>query len=206
MYYAEFGTDKFLRETYFPDFSYKGTFIEVGAAHPEVISNSKHFRDSGWNVLAIEPNPEFAELHRKEGNKIIECAASFENKDNSYFFIRQDGQDSMSSLKIKDSYLHRAGMKLSDFKFKKIKVNVRTLDNILKENNITNIDILSIDVEGWEIEVLQGYSCELCPAKIIVIENWCDDQNYTDYMNKIGYEIDYKLDINWVFKKISSND
>ncbi|MFA5248856.1 MAG: hypothetical protein WC415_06635 [Patescibacteria group bacterium] len=37
-YYAEFETDKVIRENYFSDFSFKGVMVEVGAATPDFIS------------------------------------------------------------------------------------------------------------------------------------------------------------------------
>jgi hypothetical protein len=58
-YFAEFNTDKIIRETYFPDFNYKGTMIEVGGGTPSFLSMSKHFKLNGWRTIIIEPNPKY---------------------------------------------------------------------------------------------------------------------------------------------------
>ena len=37
-----------------------------------------------------------------------------------------------------------------------INVQAKTLNTILEEENITHIDFISLDIEGYELEVLQG--------------------------------------------------
>jgi len=64
MYYGEFETDRYIRETFFNDIN-DGIMIEVGAGPPEFYSMSKHFRDSGWRCILIEPNPKFVNMHKK---------------------------------------------------------------------------------------------------------------------------------------------
>jgi len=48
--------DEILRTKYFPDYDYKGVFIEVGSFDPIVISNSFHFEKNGWDVYCFEAN------------------------------------------------------------------------------------------------------------------------------------------------------
>ena len=74
-YYAEFGTDKYIIENLFPN-KKDGIMVEVGAALPEHISTSKAFKELGWRCINVEPNPYYAELHRKAGNEIYEVALS----------------------------------------------------------------------------------------------------------------------------------
>lgn len=50
--------------------------VEVGAARPDFLSVSALFRQSGWRVLSVEPNPYFAAEHRRRGHEIYEVAAS----------------------------------------------------------------------------------------------------------------------------------
>jgi FkbM family methyltransferase len=39
---------------------------------------------------------------------------------------------------------------------KEIKIDVNTVDNYVKQNNINHIDYLKIDTQGYEEEVLKG--------------------------------------------------
>ena len=49
-------------------------------------------------------------------------------------------------------------------------VKMNTLNNILQENNIANIDMLVLDVEGYEENVLKGFSIEKYNPSIFIIE------------------------------------
>ncbi|HTE96040.1 MAG TPA: FkbM family methyltransferase, partial [Bradyrhizobium sp.] len=72
---------------------------------------------------------------------------------------------------------------------KTIKVNLRRLDTILKSHasGVDRIDILSVDVEGWELEVLDGLSMPRYRPRVMIIENLFDDEKYRSYMKNINY-------------------
>ncbi len=65
----------------------------------------------------------------------------------------------------------------------RIKVNVDTLDCILKTNAIDEIDLFVLDVEGFEENVLKGFTIELHKPQIIVIE--IADQHESFINNKV---------------------
>jgi hypothetical protein len=53
--------DGWIRE-YFPEMSYQGTFVDIGAYEPINISNSYHFEMNGWTVWCVEGNPTASQL------------------------------------------------------------------------------------------------------------------------------------------------
>lgn len=206
-YFAEFDTDKIIREKYFKDFDYKGILVEVGGGTPEYLSMSKHFKLNGWRCVIIEPNPKFANMHREIGNEIYEYACSDNNIDDIEFHIAHvhnhgtitNDDHSFSSIRIKDSYLNKYG--IDKLPVTVVNVNVRTLDYILNEANVNSIDILSIDVEGWELEVMGGFDSNKFNPKVVLLENVLHDENYISYMGDIGYKLDEKLNYNYIFIK-----
>ena len=46
----------------------------------------------------------------------------------------------------------------------------RTLSSILDQHNITSIDLLSLDVEGFELQALQGLDLERHKPHFLLIE------------------------------------
>lgn len=54
-------------------------------------------------------------------------------------------------------------------------INVDTLFNYCKESNITQIDFLKIDTEGYDFEVIKGAKELIHNVKYIQVEEW-DDQ------------------------------
>ena len=74
-------------------------------------------------------------------------------------------------------------------------VNQVTIDNYMKIKNISKIDFLKIDTEGYEYEIVKALN-NLKNIKLILFEHHYDD------MIKKGYKFS---DINSFLKKIISN-
>ena len=51
------------------------------------------------------------------------------------------------------------------------KINLIKGDNFIKENNISNIDLLKLDLEGAEFDAIQGFSKALNEKKIRIIQH-----------------------------------
>lgn len=153
-YYSQFGEDKYLSENI--KLPKNGVFIDIGAGNGLWGSNSKYFENLGWDGLCIEPNPIDYEKCLKIRNKVLNVAVS--NKEGEVKFYLHKNTPSLSGLKIhNDSY-------------KEIKVNALRLDSILKRENLKQVDILSIDTEGTEVDILNSFDiCEVKP-KIIIVE------------------------------------
>jgi FkbM family methyltransferase len=217
---VEGDVDLIVQSAFFPDRAYQGTMVEVGAAKPSYLSVGANFRSRNWRVISIEPNPYFCELHRQRGFNIIECACGESDRDNVSFFIVQQanvhslGQEvtyeSFSSLGIRGRYAD--AMRTVSTTVDEIKVNVRRLDTILRENahDVSEIDIVSVDVEGWEIEVLNGLSFDIYKPKVLIIENLFLEQSYRDYMALRNYSLWRRVEWNDIFVRndvlVADND
>lgn len=204
-FYAEHDTDKMIRDKYFPDYSYKGILVEVGAATPTFISTSKHFKENGWRTIHVEPNPKFVEDHLKVNNEIYQYACGEKDEDDVDFTIvsNKHGEitdHSYSSLEIKDEYKNLNLNHFNSLEKNIIKVKCRKLDSIIKEANISRIDVLSIDTEGWELEVMKGLS--LINPTLIVLENLLHLDSYNKFMENRGYKFDFAQGINYFYSKI----
>ena len=95
----------------------------------------------------------------------------------------------------------KTNLSLSDLKTKKIQVEIRRLDSILQDLNIDTVDILSIDVEGWELDVMLGLDTEKINCKLIVVENFLNDIEYNNYFEKIGYVLKQEINYNQIYVK-----
>lgn len=194
---AEFNTDLIVKQNYFSGQT-SGIIVEVGAAGPDVLSFSKMFRDQGWRCISIEPNPYFVKMHKDLGNEIYLYACADYDQDDADFYINGENynNDAYSYSAIKIRY---DGGPISP---KVIKTKIRKLDYILEKEAYLEekIDILIIDVEGWELEVMKGFDHIKYSPKIIVLENYLHDQKYNQYMNSVGFELMENIEYNYIFK------
>ena len=196
-YRSETLIDQWIRNNIFPNEEYKGVMVEVGAATPEYISNSYHWRVNEWRTISIEPNPIFAEEHRKVGSEVVQCGVSDYNGVGEFIMVGEERGEGITSW---HSFSHLSEGKLeniaNDWKEvynreenKVIEVSVRTLNSILEEKGIDKIDILTIDVEGLEEKVLGGFDLEKYKPKVVVIEN-VERKDFHSIMK--GYHLDHK--------------
>jgi FkbM family methyltransferase len=195
-------TDEYIRKTFFPNFSYKGVMVDVGAGPPEFLSNSKHFRKNGWRTICVEPNPKFVEQHKKENSEIYQYACSNENKiseftinyNNDHWYTQENDGVSFSaiSLRLKNVPDHNTQ--------ETIQIEVIQLNTLLTKLNVSSVDILSIDTEGWELEVLEGFDHKKYCPRVIVLEDINRSIEYENYMRSIGYKKHIELFHNHIYE------
>lgn len=196
---AEGNVDRIVRERFFADQS-SGVVVEVGAARPDYLSISALYRSLGWKVVAIDPNPAYAEQYRTLGYELLQYACAEQDSDDVDFTVVDSHEtayrgggvtfESFSSLGVRGDF---ATLK-SDLDTKTIKVKVRRLDNILRQHApaVERIDVLAVDVEGWELEVLRGLDFPRYKPKVVILENLFYDASYRRFMRDRGYFL-YRL-------------
>ena len=73
--------------------------------------------------------------------------------------------------------------------------NYRVPIEVLDDRNLTDVDLLKIDVEGFEIQVLGGASRTIAASRpVILIEVWEDTRRRRDVkriMNDMGYSLEF---------------
>jgi FkbM family methyltransferase len=196
MYLQEVETDKYIFETFFKD--YIGIMVEAGAGPTVGYSMSKIFRENGWRTICIEPNPYFVEMHKKEGNEIYQYALSNQIvNDHDFEIIRPNSEDQLAFSAIRVRYDVP-----KEFTKKIIKVDIITLNWLLDTLEIKKVDFVSLDVEGWELDVMAGFDTNIYKPEIILLENFEHDESYNLYMSSIGYILINKITHNYIYKKI----
>ena len=129
-------------------------------------------------IYSFEPIKEcFDELIANYGNDVKIFNLAFgEKKEIKILRVNKDSGTS-SFYKINQNYLNLYGNK----EIKQQQVNVNTLDNFVKKNNINNIDLLKIDVQGFEKKILLGAKQILNNVKCIELEiiftNYYDEKS-----------------------------
>lgn len=139
--------------------------VEVGARYGnESINLSKTFKNA--IVYSFECNPKTVEICRKNlkpyknikffdfGLGANECDLPFYS-----FLNNNDGASSLFKRIDFDKIQKMTGV-----------VKIKTLKNILINDNIHSIDLLCMDVQGYELNVLKGCEDYLSKIKYIILE------------------------------------
>lgn len=165
-----------------------GVFVDVGANDPIVDSQSFHLEKRGWIGVLVEPLPRYAERLRKERKaKVYQVACG--NPE-------QHGQ--MISLKVAGAFSTLAShLMVPEQKVEQlIDVKVVTLGSILADAGISHIDLLSIDVEGSELDVLKGIDLNVFKPRLILLEDHVLSLKKHRYMRVSGYKLIRRTGLN----------
>ena len=81
---------------------------------------------------------------------------------------------------------------------------VRRFDDLLKSNQVTRIDYLSIDTEGADFEILSSIDFDAIDIKVIGIENSCFGNRIISLLSRRGYDLKAVLGGDEIYMKKDS--
>jgi FkbM family methyltransferase len=154
------------------------TVVDVGAHHG--LYTLLASKCVGWHgrVVAIEPSPrecvrleKHLRLNRSSNVELIPCAAG-EDLGEAELYVVERFNDVCNSLRPPDT----------PEPVKTRRVQVRRLDDILSELDISKVDFIKLDAEGAELSVLYGamklLNCNPRPAMLVEVQDirtkpWC---------------------------------
>jgi len=183
----------------------RGTYIDVGANHPVVQNNTRYFYERGWSGLAIDGNNEFEKewLELRPRDVFVPALVSSEIK-NVEFVIYPDHTLSTIDGDSIARYSSRYGGRQVH---KEVRKTTTLFDLKTQYLNETEIHLLSVDVEGEDLNCLMGARLELWNPGVIVVETkhlsiyHAAENETVGYLTSVGYRMIAKtpLDAFFVF-------
>jgi FkbM family methyltransferase len=170
-----------------------GIFVELGAADGIKHSNTLYFERKGWRGVLIEPVPWQYEccLTNRPLAKVFNCACVPFGEEE---FIEMTAVGLMSMIvgamgggaREAEWIARGAGLHGEP---RLIRAPARTLTSVLEEAGLMSVDLLVLDVEGYEVNVLKGLEFALLPPRWIAAEDAYDDALH-DYLIQQGYRME----------------
>ena len=143
-----------------------GFYIDVGCQHPIKNNNTYLLNKKGWCGINIDLDKDNIDLfnHSRPHDDNINIAVSNKIAEVELFFYHKKSPINTIDKKISDY------QKAKVTQIKKIKTN--TLNNIIENSKYrkSKFDLLSIDVEGHELNVLEGLDFNFYSPNVIVVE------------------------------------
>lgn len=165
-----------------------GFFVEIGAFDGYSWSNTLPLIEEGWRGIMVEPDPEnFAILSKNHqaNDKLALVQAAICNT-TGMTLLYQGGSISTTVRRMVSVFRKTPGVPLSGMSENKpLPVVSYTTDDMLALYHCPPIfDVLSIDVEGGELGVLNTYTPALHKAKMAIVEY--DDDSPSEYLRKVA--------------------
>lgn len=143
--YSQYGEDAILNAHFR---NRTGFYIDVGAYHPTLYSNTYALYRRGWKGIVVEPNPAAAPLFR-----------TFRPRD--IFVNRGVGVGKKEYKTFKDGAYNT-------FMESKNGQEMLSLKELFEMHNVERVEFLNIDAEGLDLEVLQSHDWGVRPEVIAV--------------------------------------
>ncbi len=144
-----------------------GFYIDVGAHHPLHDSVTRYFYGLGWHGINIEPLSGAYQQLCEERTRDTNLNIGLSNIDSSATFYESLSHPALSTFDEDIARLHIA----KGEKFQERTVSLTTLADVCAKHVASEIDFLSIDVEGLERQVLEGADFERWRPRVILIES-----------------------------------
>lgn len=180
-FYSQHGEDFILNEIFKKQNN--GFFVEVGCIDGRRFSNTLTFEEKGWKGICVEAHSDYIELLKRNrpGSIIEHCAVGEKDEDIITFYANSRG--SLSTLdRTKEQFFNtKFGKYFTGFEEQQ--VPKLTLNTILEKHAVPEIDFVSIDIEGYEVEALKGFDLALHKPKVLIVES--DSNEHEDKLDNI---------------------
>lgn len=167
-----------------------GFFVDVGAYHPTLFSNTYFFYLQGWRGINIEARPGsrtlFERIRPRDTN--LEIGISGQSGELTYYVI---GDESTMNSFSKE-FLEHLGI-FGEVK-REIPVSVMPLREVLEKYlpEGQSIDFMNVDIEGHDLEALQSNDWKQFRPRFVVVEDQSVDPEKSaivKFMRSCNYDV-----------------
>jgi FkbM family methyltransferase len=204
--YSQCGEDLIVRFIFDQLKISKPSYIDIGAHHPYIISNTSLLYLGGSKGVNVEPNPPFFDLFIKERPKDINLniGISAKEQDLEYFEFNEPALNTFSTEEKEN--LIKEGKALLSSKI----VSTNSLEHVINnycDNRFPHF--LSLDVEGYDMMILHQINFDKSFPFVICVEtisfstkgNGIKNKELIDFLVSNGYFLHSDTFINSIFVK-----
>jgi FkbM family methyltransferase len=169
-YFSQSGEDAILKGFFYEKLKLRnpGFFVDIGAFHPTHGNNTYFFYINGWRGINVDASPGSIKAFNASRTRDInvETGIALTEETRSFYYMGADSMNSFSQDFIEKDRNIKDRVQ-QEMQIKTIRLET-LLDKYLPPNQ--PIDIMSVDVEGMDLEVLQSNNWEKYTPKVIVVE------------------------------------
>lgn len=194
LYYSQFGEDIILK-----DFMLKtandGFYVDVGCYHPRKYSNTYRLYKRGWRGINIDLDELKVKAFNMARPQDCNITAAISDREETVKLYSFGAYSLFSTIDEETALKERDQIKSVR------KIKTRTLDEVIQETRFAGkqIDLLSIDAEGHDLNVLRSLNLEKYQPRLIIIEthllrfDLIEGSELYQFLKQKGYYL-----INWI--------
>jgi FkbM family methyltransferase len=181
------------------------SFLDLGAHHPTYLSNTYFFYERGCTGVCVEPDPMLhTEIKNKRKKDIcLNVGVGTTQKTEADFFLMTSKTLNTFSKEEAERYQAYGKQKIE----KVIKLPLLTVNQIINQNFTSAPNLISIDIEGLELDILKTFDFSLFKPEIFCVETltYTEDNaerklsEVIDYICQNGYFVYADTFINTIF-------
>jgi FkbM family methyltransferase len=184
----------------------KPIYVDIGANQPIKGNNTYLFYLKGSKGICIEPDitliPSLKSVRSRDIILNIGISTSVASEADFYYFHGHYNAWNTFSKADADKKSNESGIA-----YKISKVQLNTVGNILKKYNIEEVNFISLDVEGLDLQILKSIDFNVIRPELICVEtiefslNNTVNKNdeITSYMLTKGYRVYADTNLNTLF-------
>lgn len=145
-------------------------YLDLGANHAKMMSNTYYFYQNGAKGVLVEANPSLIpELHFYRHNDVIlnNLVSTSSNEELDFYILSGDGLSTPDKNQAEETCIINPTISIENI----VKIKAVTVDEIF-EKYFGGIapDFMSIDIEGYDLEIIKSIDFEKYRPLVIVVE------------------------------------
>jgi FkbM family methyltransferase len=165
--YSQCGEDIILRQLLMALGISKVSYLDIGAHHPTYLSNTYLFYENGDNGVCVEPDPSlFRAFGKKRPRDIhLNCGVGVVPGEADFFVMSTSTLNTFSKEEAEryQSYGQQRIMKT-------IRIELETINEIIRQNFEKSPNLISLDVEGLDYLILQNFDFKKYRPEVFCLE------------------------------------
>lgn len=191
--YSQAGEDEII-EKLLEDFDpNEAMYLDIGANHPTRLSNTYGLYRKGLRGISVEPNTKLLAMHKRMRPRDEQIAVAC-GKAPAVLHFQHAASHVLSGFA-------EGAMKTKDFRRSEL-MPILTVDLIMQAYPDKEIALLSIDVEGFDFEVIQGAVESLKRTKVVCIEGKESDERLMAFFSEHGFRPHANTPHNLIFIRV----
>ena len=183
----------------------KYRYLDIGAHHPRRLSNTYLFYTLGGSGVLIEPNPVLASMisEVRPRDLCLNVGMAGQSRSSIPFYVMKSDTLCTFSRHEAERMAAECGEEIVEVRY----LDVLAPDAVLSDHFSAGLNLVSLDVEGLELEILESFDLQRYRPEVFCIEtvsyaidgDGVKSTELAQFMTSHGYKVFADTYINTIF-------